>query len=133
MKDQMTKNTKFFIVDDDPFSRMLYRQHLLNLGYKDNMVFESGDACIDKLNLQPDIVLLDYDMRPYNGLQVLQIIKKYNPNIQLLIISSSRDAQVAADAIKYGAVDFIIKGEHDIEMITSGINEILKYGNPVAN
>jgi len=105
---------------------MLYRQHLLNLGYKDNILFENGDACIDKLNLNPDIVLLDYDMKPYNGLQVLQIIKKYNPNIQLILISSINDSKLASDAIRYGAVNYIIKGDQDIEMITNGINEILK-------
>jgi PleD family two-component response regulator len=126
MNEHIEKNLRFFIVDDDPFSRMLYRQHLLNLGYKNNILFENGNECIDKLNLEPDIVLLDYDMKPFNGLQVLQIIKKYNPNIQLILISSIKDSQVASDAIRYGAVDYIVKGEQDIESITSGINRILK-------
>jgi DNA-binding NtrC family response regulator len=133
MNEQKRKDLKFFVVDDDPFSRMLYQRHLLNLGYQNNILFENGDECIDKLNLEPDIVLLDYDMKPFNGLQVLQIIKKYNPNIQLILISSIKDSQVASDAIKYGAIDYIIKDEQDIELLTNGINKILKITESSGN
>jgi len=121
---QTLKNLKFFIVDDDPFSRMLYRQHLLNLGYKNNLLFENGRDCISKLDMQPDLVILDYDMLPDNGIEVLRMIKKYNPNIPLLVISAVNDKRVAMDAIKYGAIDYVIKGERDLEMISKAINNI---------
>lgn len=123
----LTHNSpKFFIVDDDPFSRMLYRQHLLNLGYKDNLLFENGKDCINKLNLQPDIVMLDYDMEPFNGLDVLQMIKKFNPNIQLFFISGVKDSKIESEARKHGAIEYIIKGDRDLEMISKTITGILQ-------
>lgn len=119
------KSLKFFIVDDDPFSRMLYQQHLVNLGFKDNVLFDNGNDCISKLNMQPDIIFLDYDMQPLNGLDVLTAVKKYNPNIQLLIISGHGDIEVASDAIKMGANDYIKKGDRDLELISEAISKIL--------
>ena len=71
-----TKKLKFFIVDDDPFSRMLYNQHLLNMGYKNNVLLDNGIDCINKLELEPDIIFLDYDMQPINGLEVLKKVKE---------------------------------------------------------
>lgn len=119
-----SKNMKFFIVDDDPFSRMLYRQHLMNLGYKNNILFDNGRDCIDKIGLQPDLVLLDYDMPQYNGVEVIKKIKKINPNIQLVIISGINNSDIVTEAMKHGAIDFIIKGEKDLEMISNVINII---------
>ncbi len=115
---------KFFIVDDDYFSRMLYRQHLINLGYKDNILFDNGYDCIKKLDMCPDIIFLDYDMKPFNGLDVLQLVKQYNPDITLLVISGHDDAQVAIDAMNLGAYDFIKKGDSDLEKISQIVSLI---------
>jgi DNA-binding NtrC family response regulator len=120
-----TKNLKFFIVDDDPFSRMLYQQHLLNLGYRNNILFDNGEDCINRLNLQPDIIFIDYDMKPANGLDVIERVKKLNPDIYLLMISGQKDIQVAIDAVRSGAYDYIVKGEQDLEMISDVINKIV--------
>lgn len=103
---------------------MLYRQHLLNLGYSNNVLFDNGFDCIKKLDLSPDVIFLDYDMQPLNGLDVLQIIKQYNPNIHLLIISGNEDKKLADDAKKYGAYAFIKKGDRDLEMISDVLASI---------
>lgn len=117
-------NMKFFIVDDDPFCRSLYHQHLVNLGYRNNMVFDNGADCINKLDMSPDVIFLDYDMAPFNGLQVLQYVKKVRPEIQLLIISSRDESELVDDAMRYGAYAFIPKGENDLEMISNVIQSL---------
>ena len=125
-------NLKFFIVDDDPFYRMLYNQHLLNLGFKNNILLENGDECINRLYMEPDIIFLDYEMSPTNGLEVLQKIRVTHPNIYVLLISGQRNIQVAVNALKYGALDYIIKGEEDLHMISGVINKIMKRKVPIA-
>jgi len=119
-----TKLPKFFIVDDDPFCRMRYNQHLQNLGFKDNILFDNGLDCINKLNLQPDIIFLDYDMQGYNGLEVVQKINRLNPDIYVLLISGQRDMQVAVDALRSGAFDYVIKGEDDLDKITTALKNM---------
>lgn len=119
----LPKNLKFFIVDDDPFSRMLYRQHLINLGYKNNILFDNSRDCIEKIGLRPDVILLDYDMQPFNGVEVIKKIKKINPDIHLVMVSSIKDDDVATEAIKHGAIDYIIKGDSDLELISRIISD----------
>ena len=122
---ESVQNLKFFIVDDDPFCRMLYQQHLVNLGFHNNCLFDNGMDCIKKLTEKPDIIFLDYDMKPYNGLEVLRMVKRMNPDVHLLLISSQKDMQVAINALKYGAFDYIVKGDKDLETISHALKRIL--------
>ncbi|MCW3120629.1 MAG: histidine kinase [Flavipsychrobacter sp.] len=118
------EDLKVFIVDDDPFCRMMYHQHLLNLGFKENSLFSSGPECISKLSEKPDIIFIDYDMKPFDGLETLQLIRQYDPNIYLLMLSAQKDIRVAINALKYGAFDYISKGKDDLNMITKAVNNI---------
>jgi DNA-binding NtrC family response regulator len=129
---QRQNNLKFFIVDDDPFYRFLYQQHLSNLGFKDNVLFDNGEDCINRLDLQPDIIFIDYNMERSNGLEVIQKIRMTHPNIYLLLISGQKDLKVAVDALKSGAYDYIVKGEEDLNMISGAINKILSRKVPIA-
>ena len=126
------KNLKFFIVDDDPFYRMLYNQHLLNLGFRNNVLMDNGEDCLNRLHMQPDIIFLDYNMPPSNGIDILQKIKKSNPNIYILLISGQNDIKVAVSALKYGAEDYIVKGEEDLDMISGVLNKILATKAPLS-
>lgn len=123
---------KVFIVDDDWFCRQLYHQHLLNLGIKDILLFDNGEDCLKNLDIQqPDMILLDYNMKPYNGLEVMKKIKMLYPGIYLLMISGQSDVQVAMNALQHGAYDYIIKGEHEIETIkkvTTIIMTVIRNG-----
>ena len=109
------EDLKVFIVDDDPFCRMMYHQHLFNLGLKNLSLFSNGPDCINNLSENPDIIFLDYDMKPFNGLETLKIIKQYNPDIYLLMLSAQKDIRVAINALKHGAFDYISKGGNDLE------------------
>jgi DNA-binding NtrC family response regulator len=111
------KELVFFIVDDDTISRKIYQQHLANLGFTQVHEFSNGTDCLENLDLQPDVMFLDYDMTPINGIELLKKVKQICPNIQLLMLSGQKDLRVAVDAMKNGAFDYIVKGEKDLEKI----------------
>ena len=119
------EDLKVFIVDDDPFCRMMYHQHLLNLGFKESSLFSCGPDCISRLSEKPDIIFIDYDMKPFNGLETLQLIRQYDPNIYLVMLSAQKDIRVAINALKYGAFDYISKGKDDLDMMTKAITNIV--------
>ena len=79
------KNLKFFIVFKDAFSRMLYQQYLHNLGYKNFVLMESCEDCFDKMDLEPDIIFLDFDLYPNDGLEMVKKMKLLNPNVHIQI------------------------------------------------
>lgn len=113
-----------FIVDDDPFCRSLYQRHLHNLGYNQIRLFSDGQECLDSLTDQPDVIFLDHRMEPLDGLEMLRKIKRFNSDIYLVIISGQDDVQVAVNALKFGAFDYIIKGDNDFEKIESVLKKI---------
>lgn len=123
-KMQNTNKMKTFIVDDDPFSRELYQQHLMNKGFNSITCFDNGQECINQLVEQPAIIFLDYNMSSLNGLDVLKKIKRFDPDIIIVLISAQEDMQVAVNALKFGAFDYIIKGENDLQSIDAVINKI---------
>lgn len=115
---QNSKSTSVFLVDDDTYSLGLYEQHLTNLGYASIKCFTSGAACIDHLSEKPDIIFLDYNMPPLNGLDALKKIKALRPSTCIVILSGQADLDVAVDSLKCGAFDYILKGENDLSKIS---------------
>jgi DNA-binding NtrC family response regulator len=118
------KNLNIFIVDDDVFCAELYKEHLLNTGYTNVTNYNNGQDCINNLTEQPNIIFLDYHMMPLDGLEVLKKIKRFNPDIYLVVLSGQEDMQVAINALKYGAFDYIIKGDKDLDMIQAVLHKI---------
>ncbi|UFH54884.1 response regulator [Spirosoma sp. KNUC1025] len=121
---EATESLSIFIVDDDPFCRSFYEQHIRNLGYDQITIFSDGQECLNQLTAQPDVILLDYSMEPLNGLDVLRKIKRFNPDIYLVIVSGQEELQVAVNALKYGAFDYIIKGNNDLAKIEAVLKKI---------
>ncbi|WP_395056818.1 response regulator [Flavobacterium sp.] len=127
---------KFFIVDDDIFCANLYEQHLTNMNYTDITYFHNGNDCLSNLDLNPDIIFLDHNMDDITGFEVLKKIKRYNPNIYVVMISAQENIKTAVDALKYGAFDYIIKDADVCEKISPILNKIiqvkeeLKKANP---
>ena len=132
----MNKTEKLFIVDDDALTANLYAQHLKNLGYEDVQLFDNGQDCLNALIEEPTIILLDHQMENLSGMEVLQKVKRFDPNIYVVFISGQEDIATAVDALKYGAFDYIIKGQNDLKSIEEvlvkikNINEMLNRKDP---
>jgi DNA-binding NtrC family response regulator len=115
---------KFFIVDDDVFCAKMHEQHLLSLNYSNIKCFSNGNDCLNNLNQNPDIIFLDYNIDGITGLEVLKEIKRYNPNIYVIMVSGQQNINIAVDALKYGAFDYIIKDNLVYDKMTLIINNI---------
>jgi DNA-binding NarL/FixJ family response regulator len=119
------KNLKVFIVDDSPMCRFLYKRHLMNLGFSNIFLFESGMQCLNNLYMMPDIILLDFDAPPGNGIDVLKEVKASIPDTHLLMISSQQDIQVVIEAIRFGVSGYIMKDDNQLEMVSYATEKIL--------
>jgi DNA-binding NtrC family response regulator len=127
---------KFFTVDDDAFFANMYEQFLNNNNYTDITYFSNGNDCLANLNQNPDIIFLDHNMENLTGFEVLKKIKRYNPNIYVVMVSGQENIKTAVDALKYGAFDYVIKDADVCEKMLQIINKIskvkeeLKKSNP---
>lgn len=125
------KDLNIFVVDDNPLARKAYQQYLTRMGCERMKVYDNGQDCINELVENPDMVLIDYMMEPLNGLEVLKKIKRFNPDVYLVMISGQTDLQVAVNAMKYGAFDYIIKGDTESEQIAAVLHKMLHVMNLV--
>ena len=132
----MENSANIILVDDDLFSLNIYRQGLENLGYNKVSLFLNGTICLSNLNQKPDIIFLDHNMDDLTGFEVLKKIKRYDPNVLVVIVSAQENMRIAVDDLKYGAFDYIIKGDNEIEKMQNviermeSIKQEIKKANP---
>lgn len=100
---------KLLICDDEEGVRESLN---LILSQEYDLVFASnGEEAIRALRFSTDIkaVLLDIKMPRKSGLDVLKEIKSFNNDIPVIIVTGYHSVETAAEAIKAGAVNYIIK------------------------
>ncbi|PCJ88421.1 MAG: response regulator [Flavobacteriales bacterium] len=107
------ENSPFvFLVEDNPFFAGALKYDISLTITKNVKVFSTGEECLRNICLNPDVVLLDYDLAgDLNGIGVLEKIKEKNVHIPVVFISACEKLEVAANALNYGAYDYIVKNE----------------------
>jgi len=97
------------IVDDEPIVRESIRDWLRDAGYQ-VATAESGEEALEMIEKQDfSVVVLDVRLPGKTGVRVLKEIKGLKPQIKSIIITAYPSAELAAEAIKLGAVDYLIK------------------------
>ncbi|MBF0444552.1 MAG: EAL domain-containing protein [Magnetococcales bacterium] len=123
----MTKQPFFFVVDDDPVTRLMLCRFLEKLGYA-TLGLNNGQEALSALeNSLPDVVLLDASMPIMDGFETLSIMKNRSDskNIPVLMITGLNDDNSVDDAYAAGAVDFIPKPIH-WAMLRNRVRYLLK-------
>jgi two-component system response regulator HydG len=102
------------IVDDDPYI-ILSLQTLLEQHYTNIRTLKNAEGIPGHLNdLQFDVIMLDMNFRPGDtsgeeGMRWLKRIHEADPHISVILITAYGGVNIAVEAIKEGAVDFIVK------------------------
>jgi two-component system nitrogen regulation response regulator NtrX len=100
---------QILIVDDEKNIRLALSNVLRDEGHQ-VLVAESGEEGLRQVAQNPvDLIFLDVKLPKMNGIEVLQKIKKDNPEIDVLMISGNSDIDTAVKAVKLGAYDFMEK------------------------
>lgn len=108
-----TTDIKIYIMDDEEYYLNLEKVSLVKYGFNDIKIFSTAEDCILEIEKdEPDCVILDYLMKDgLNGEEVLKIIDKKYPNIYVLVISGQEDINIAANIVKTGAYEYIVKNK----------------------
>lgn len=98
------------IVDDTAFMRQLLRRHLEAHGFDVSLASTGAEGVEAYRARRPDVVLLDYTMPGgMNGLEALQAIREEDPEANVIICSAIASRQLAMEALKQGARDYLPK------------------------
>lgn len=97
------RNT-ILVVDDEPVNRLYFNALLKKL--KCNVIeAENGKAAVDiYMNDQDvDLVIMDIKMPVMSGIEATRIIKTFDPEVPLIVVSAMAMAKEGVDAIEAGA------------------------------
>lgn len=123
-----------FLVDDEPIQNEMLKDYLNERFLYEILTFESGEEMLKNMHLNPEIVVLDYHLSAHipnakNGVEILKTVKEKYPTVQVIMLSGQDKINVAVDSMKYGAYDYVIKGEtafSRMENILNNVSELHK-------
>ena len=115
---------KVLIVDDAAFMRIKLKDILEKNNYEVVGEAENGIEAIEKYKeLSPNIVTMDITMPEMDGVEALKEIKAFDPNAKILMCSAMGQQSMVMDAIRAGAVDFIVK-PFDTERVIHALDKV---------
>lgn len=127
-----TKNLSIFLVDDDMFY-LKALEHFISSKFDslDIQLFQTGEACLEHMNLKPEIVILDYYLNSnvanaQDGLSILKNIKKVSPKTKVIMLSAQDSLEIAVKCAESGSFDFIAKGESAFANIHKELETIVE-------
>jgi len=106
-----SNSMKILIVDDDPVTCMLIDGIVLSDNYVGVVVNNVADS-LKCLTINPEdyfLVITDYFMPEKTGIDLLKTVKKLYPVIEVIIITGEGSEDVAVQALRLGAMDYIQK------------------------
>lgn len=100
---------KILFVDDDPVTCSLIQRNCRDYAI-DCKVFQSALNCLQEFKLHSaSLIVSDWRMPGMSGLELLQEVRNRDDTVPFLIMSGHASVQVAVQAMKLGANDFIEK------------------------
>ena len=125
----MADTRYLFLVDDEPIQNEMLKDYLSERFLYNIQVFDNGEDALAAMHQNPEIVVLDYHLastnpNAKNGVQILQAMKDKHPETQVIVLSGQDKIDVAVDSMKYGAYDYIVKGETAFSRMENVINNV---------
>lgn len=130
-------STRIGIVEDNPTLR---KRFVDNFKYFSNIqlvvVSASGEEFLRKLqsldgSQKPEVVLMDIELPGISGIDTTSIIKEKYSEIEVMILTVFEDTQKIVNAIKSGAVGYMLKDETPANIVEA-IEELKQGGSPMS-
>jgi DNA-binding NtrC family response regulator len=103
------ERTRILVVDDEEIVRESLSGWLQKDGYSLD-VAPDGPTALEKVQAERrSILLVDLKMPGMDGLQVLQEVKKLQPDVAVVIMTAYATVDTAVQAMKFGAYDYLVK------------------------
>jgi DNA-binding response OmpR family regulator len=103
------KDRSVLIVDDEKNIRLTLSQALETLEVETDTAADGEEALAKLKEKEFSLILLDLKMPGIDGMEVLRQVSKIRPDIRIIILTAYGTVELAVEAMKLGAADFIQK------------------------
>lgn len=120
-------STTIMVVDDSPFACKQIKDIVEDNGYEVIGYAKDGEEAIEFYKeLKPDIVILDIIMPGLNGLETAEILKKQDPAVKILMLSSLCDAGTMEEVKSIG-VKHLIPKPLEADVLMASLELVSKF------
>ncbi len=107
----MSESTlRVLIVEDNPSDAKLLERELQRGGLTFNSLrVESEQQFIAALDIEPDVVLCDWNLPEFNSMAALKLLQQRWPYTPFILVSGSIGEEAAVNVMKLGAADYLLK------------------------
>lgn len=117
----------FFVDDDKMMLNLMEYTFKCREGFEVKSYF-SGEDCIANINLNPNLIVLDYYMGSYedkalSGLDTLKKIRDAGKKTPVIILSREKSEDTIAEFMKYGAQKYVVKDDYFIDTLIETIED----------
>lgn len=117
--------SKILIIDDDNLVNISLKKALIRLNFDVESCLNANEA-FDFINsYEPDVILLDIYLTSTNGIDLLKKMREKGINTPVIMITGYADVNIAVQAIKAGAQDFLLK-PLDLEQLKVVVNNAIE-------
>ena len=125
-----TNRKTIFIVEDQEMYANIIKVSIENKNTAVH-IFSTGEECVANLSMNPDVVIMDYELDDgshtnMNGIETLAAIKDQAPNTEVVMLSGHDDVKVVTNSIKAGAYDYVVKNENAMINVKNRMKNIFK-------
>jgi len=120
---------RVLILDDEVYIAEFHAAILNNAGI-DTFCINNPEEVLNAMSqYQPDLLLMDFHMPHYNGLEVTKVIRQMDEylSIPIIYLSGERDESLQNKAINEGAEDFMLKPVNTEELCNRVLNKAERY------
>jgi two-component system NtrC family response regulator len=100
---------KILLIDDDASLRRVVEYNLQEAGYRVQSAAGGEEGLQQFAEETPDLVITDMKMPGMDGMQLLKLIKERSPETLVIMITAFGAVDIAVEAMKAGAYDYITK------------------------
>jgi DNA-binding NarL/FixJ family response regulator len=116
--DEERGNFRVMVVDDHPMWREGLERDLTEAGFTVVASAANGAEALARFPAsRPDVVVLDLQIPSPNGVEVTAEVVRQNPAVRVLILSASGEQKDVLDAVKAGAIGYLVKSASRAELI----------------
>ena len=101
--------SRILVIDDEENIRYTFENFLTEEGYQVQTISNLQDAKDMLASREFDLVFLDILLGSESGIDILREVKEKGLKCQVVMVTGAPDVETAAEAVRYGAYDYIPK------------------------
>jgi DNA-binding response OmpR family regulator len=118
---------KILVVEDNPFSSSLYKNHLTKAGYSVQIASDGRQALEYADSFYPQLIILDLIIPKIDGFAILKLLKSVKPHhlTPIIVVSDLNQEEDISRCLDFGATNYFSKSDLNYQDLISHITTLL--------